>query len=52
MISVDVRVGVGGKWTWGESNTVEQDENGRGLDPASEERKRPFKIGRGAGIID
>lgn len=55
VISVDVSVGVGGKWTCGESNIVEQDENGRGLDAASDEisddGSRPFKIGRG-GIID
>jgi hypothetical protein len=56
VVSIDASVGVGGKWTWGESNTLGQDENGRGLDAVSGERKdddrrRPFKIGRGAGII-
>jgi len=52
---VDVRVGVGGKWTCGESTILEQEENGKGLDAVSDEFKgegRPFKIGRGAGIID
>jgi hypothetical protein len=51
VISVEVSVGVGGKWTCGESNIVEQVENGRGLDTVSDETKdddgRPFKIGRG-----
>ena len=37
MISVEVSVGVGGKWTCGESNTVEEVENGRGLETASDE---------------
>jgi hypothetical protein len=55
VISVDVRVGVGGKWTCGESNMVGQEENGSGLDAVSDETEgegRLFKIGRGAGIID
>ena len=57
MIAVDVSVGVGGKWTCGESTIFGQEENGRGslLDAVSDETKdegRPFKIGRGAGIID
>ena len=55
MISVDVSVGVGGKWTCGESTIFGQEENGRGLNAISDETEdegRPFKIGRGAGIID
>ena len=55
MISVDVSVGVGGKWTCGESTILGQEENGKGLGAVSDETKdegRPFKIGRGAGIID
>ena len=60
MISVEVSVGVGGKWTCGESKIFGQVENGKGLLDAvsvSDETKaeaegRPFKIGRGAaGII-
>lgn len=58
---MDVRVGVGGKWTCGESTILGQEENGKGLlnavsdddddDDETEDGGRPFKIGRGAGII-
>ena len=51
MVSIDVSVGVGGKWTCGEF-IVGQEENGRGLDAVSGDEDRPFKIGRGAGIVD
>ena len=57
---MDVRVGVGGKWTCGESTILGQEENGKGLldavsdddeDDETEDGGKPFKIGRGAGII-
>jgi hypothetical protein len=55
VIAVDVRDGVGGKWTCGEWMISGQEANGKGLDTVSGKtifERGPFKIGLGAGILD
>ena len=41
---------MGGKWTWGESSSVEDDENGSGAAHARSSSARAFKAGRNMGF--